>query len=109
MVFDDARDRITELVPPPADRTTLAGAWHGLMAWSARRRADLEGELPGLEAQTAVVDDECRKRVAELDGVLVDAGLDRDGRPHLTWRSRRGLRAPNSWPRCGGRLRSTTG
>ena len=81
VVFDGARDRITELVPPPADRTTLAGAWHGLMAWSAGRRADLEGDLPGWRRRP-VVDDECRKRVAELDGVLVDAGLDRDGRPH---------------------------
>jgi DNA repair protein SbcC/Rad50 len=81
-VFDSVRDRIVELAPPPADRTTLAGAWQELMAWSAARRADLEADLPGLEAQAAAFDDECAKRAAELDGTLVDAGLDRDGRPH---------------------------
>jgi exonuclease SbcC len=81
-VFDGARDRVTELAPPPADRTSLAGAWRALTAWSAERRSDLEADLAGLEAQVAAADDECAKRSAELDGALADAGLDREGRPH---------------------------
>jgi exonuclease SbcC len=81
-VFDRARDRVTELAPPPADRTTLAAAWQALTSWSAQRRIVLEADLAALEAQAAAVDDECRKRATELDGVLMDAGLERDGRPH---------------------------
>ena len=81
-VFDRARDGVAELAPPPADRSTLTGAWQALTAWSAGRRAELEAELIGLEAEAAAADDECRKRVGELDGALMDAGLDPTGRPH---------------------------
>ena len=81
-VFDRARDVLGELAPPPADRSTLAGAWTALTAWSAERRTDLAAELAGLESEAAAADDECRKRVGELDGALLDAGLEPGGQPH---------------------------
>jgi exonuclease SbcC len=37
--FDDQRDRLATLEPPPAERADLAASWRALVAWSAEQAA----------------------------------------------------------------------
>lgn len=68
-VFDDTRDALGGLEPPPVDRDDLAGSWSALVAWADRRRPELEKEAG--EAEAAV--SETRAAYRDLQRELVDA------------------------------------
>ncbi|MTV24311.1 SMC family ATPase [Nitriliruptoraceae bacterium ZYF776] len=74
--FDDARDAVARLVPPPTDRDDLAAAWETLRRWAAEARP--AAEASAARAQAAV--DAARQRYRQADGELRaacrDAGVD---------------------------------
>ncbi len=80
--FDRERDSVAPLGPPPAERTSLRGAWTGLAAWSAERRTGLATDEAGLAADITVVEAERGAVVGALDRLVADAGLTAGRRPH---------------------------
>jgi exonuclease SbcC len=79
--FDDTRDRLAALGPPPADREDLGAAWRALAGWAAseaavRRsgRTATAGTVSTAEAAVSAVQD-------ELAGLFAGAGVDPPARP----------------------------
>lgn len=77
--FDEVRDRIAALSPPPVDRDDLAKAWSELAGWAARAEPRLSATA---EEATAAVE-EAQSRWREVRDqqwlVVTEAGLPREG------------------------------
>ena len=82
MAFDAARDAVAALEPPAARRDDLAGAWADLAAWAVERRAALEAEIEGLDAQVTAGEQARAELVSRLDRLLDKEGLDPGAGPH---------------------------
>lgn len=72
--FDEVRDRLGGLEPPPVDRDDLAGSWSTLVAWADRRRPELEKDAA--EAEAAVT--EVRSDYQQVHESLVSACREHD-------------------------------
>ena len=51
--FDERRDRVAGLRPPPTEGSDLAGDWGGLAQWAVRRAPELAEEAAACEASAA--------------------------------------------------------
>lgn len=65
--FEAQRDRVAQLGPPPAARSSLASDWRDLAEWGATRAAELAEESTEADAEATKAEDE-RERI--VDGLL---------------------------------------
>lgn len=81
VAYDEKRDALTLLGPPPADRDDLGGTWAGLVAWADETRPALEEKVAELRIRV----DEAEKERADLDTRIRDKcaelGVDISGDP----------------------------
>jgi DNA repair protein SbcC/Rad50 len=72
--FDEVRDSVATMAPPPADRDDLVGSWQSLHAWAGaaalERQTDREAALRDAEAALAAMTD----LVRILDALFAEAG-----------------------------------
>jgi exonuclease SbcC len=78
--FDEARDALAVLGPPPAERDDLGGSWAALVAWAEEARPDQEERVAAArtrqeeaETERAAIDDRIRATCAELDVAVGEA------------------------------------
>jgi len=68
VVYDERRDQLVPLGPPPADRDDLAGTWASLVAWAGETRPALEEKVADLRTKV----DEAEKERVDLDSRIRD-------------------------------------
>jgi exonuclease SbcC len=80
--FDQARDRVAALGPPPAERVDVAADWATLTAWAAAERPRAAEAARRAEAAAAEAVDGARRQRAELADACRQAGVVvPEGRP----------------------------
>jgi DNA repair protein SbcC/Rad50 len=82
--FDEARDALAPLGPPPAERAGLVADWQALVTWADQTRPAQEerataarSRVEEAEAERIAIDERIRATCAELD-VVVGDGPPRD-------------------------------
>ena len=81
VAFDEARDRVAALGPPPAGRTDLAVDWAALTAWAADRAPELEVLVGDQRAVATERRDAQRVLLAALVAACAAVGVDAGQRP----------------------------
>ena len=74
--FDDRRDRVAALRPPPADGSDLAGDWGNLALWAATRAPELQKEAAASEASAAEAAKEQTVLTEDLERSCRDCELE---------------------------------
>ncbi|MGI8521018.1 MAG: AAA family ATPase [Actinomycetota bacterium] len=74
--FDDRRDRVAALRPPPTEGSNLAGDWGRLALWAAGRAPELAEEAAACEASAAEADKEQTVLTEDLERSCRDCELD---------------------------------
>lgn len=74
--FDDRRDRLAALRPPPAEGSDLAGDWGKLALWAATRAPELEKEAAACEASAAEAAKEQTVLIEDLGRSCRDCELE---------------------------------
>jgi DNA repair protein SbcC/Rad50 len=74
--FDDRRDRVAALRPPPADGSDLAGDWGNLALWAAARAPELQKEAAASEASAVEAAKEQTVLTEDLERACRDCELE---------------------------------
>ncbi len=74
--FDDRRDRVAALRPPPTEGSNLAGDWGSLALWAASRAPELAEEATACEASAAEADKEQTVLTEDLERSCRDCELE---------------------------------
>ena len=74
--FDEGRDRVAALRPPPADGSDLAGDWGNLALWAATRAPELQKEAAASEASAAEAAKEQTVLTEDLERSCRDCELE---------------------------------
>src|SRR5205085_1184564 len=79
--FEEARDALVSLGPPPAERTDLASDWRQLVAWVVTKRSEVEAGATAAASEATLLGREHGALKAEVDQWCADGGVAPAGRP----------------------------